>query len=29
MKVHNARYENGGFDLTIDNLRGYFNFSNN
>ena len=24
MKVHNARYENGGFDLTIDNLRGYF-----
>ena len=29
MKVHNARYENGGFYLTIDNLRGYFNFSNN
>ena len=29
MKVHNVRYENGGFYLTIDNLRGYFNFSNN
>ena len=29
MKVHNARYENGGFYLTIDNVRGYFNFSNN
>ena len=29
MKVHNIRYENGGFYLTIDNLRGYFNFSNN
>ena len=29
MKVHNARYENGGFYLTIDNLRGHFNFSNN
>ena len=24
MKVHNVRYENGGFYLTIDNLRGYF-----
>ena len=23
MKVHNVRYENGGFYLTIDNLRGY------
>ena len=23
------RYENGGFYLTMDNLRGYFNFSNN
>ena len=22
MKVHNVRYENGGFYLTIDNLRG-------
>ena len=29
MKVHNVRYESGGFCLTIDNLRGYFNFSNN
>ena len=29
IKVHNVRYENGGFYLTIDNLRGYFNFSNN
>ena len=24
MKVHNVRYENGGFYLTITNLRGYF-----
>ena len=23
------RYENGGFYLTLDNIRGYFNFSNN
>ena len=29
IKVHNVRYENGGFYLTIDNLRGYFNFNNN
>ena len=29
IKVHNVRYENGVFYLTIDNLRGYFNFSNN
>ena len=29
MKVHNVRYENSGFYLTIDDLRGYFNFSNN
>ena len=29
MKVHNVRYENAGFYLTINNLRGYFNFSNN
>ena len=29
MKVHNVRYENGVFYLTIDNLRDYFNFSNN
>ena len=27
--VHNVRYENGGFYLTIDNRRCYFNFSNN
>ena len=29
MKFDNIRYENGGFYLTIDNLRGYFNYSNN
>ena len=29
MKVHNIRYESGGFHLTINNVRGYFNFSNN
>ena len=29
IKVHNVRYENGGFYLTIDKIRGYFNFSNN
>ena len=29
IKIHHVRYENGGFYLTIDNLRGYFNFSNN
>ena len=30
IKVHQVRYENGGFYLTIDNIRGgYFNFSNN
>ena len=29
MKFHNVRYENGGFYLTIDNITGYFNFSNN
>ena len=29
IKVHNVRYENRGFYLTIDNIRGYFNFSNN
>ena len=29
IQVHNVRYENGFFYLTIDNLRGYFNFSNN
>ena len=29
IKAHHVRYENGGFYLTIDNIRGYFNFSNN
>ena len=29
MKVHNIKYENGSFCLTINNLRGYFNFNNN
>ena len=29
IKVHHVRYENGGFYLTIDNIRAYFNFSNN
>ena len=29
IKVHLVRYENGDFYLTIDNLRGYYNFSNN
>ena len=29
MKVHDVRYEISGFYLTIDNLRVYFNFSNN
>ena len=29
MKVHNVKHKNGGFYLTISNLRGYFNCSNN
>ena len=29
IKVHHVRYENGGFYLTINNLRGYYKFSNN
>ena len=29
IKVHHVKYENGGFHSTIDNIRGYFNFSNN
>ena len=29
IKVHQVKCENGGFYLTIDNIRGYFNFSNN
>ena len=24
IKVHQVRYENGGFYLTIDNIKGYF-----
>ena len=29
IKAHQVRYENGGFYLTIDNIKGYFSFSNN
>ena len=29
IKVHHVRYENGGFYLTVDNIKGYFNFSDN
>ena len=29
MKVHNIKYENGVFYLTVNNLRCYFNFNNN
>ena len=29
IKVHQVRYENGGFYLTIYNIKGYFSFSNN
>ena len=29
IKVHQVRYENGGFYLTIDNIKGYFNFVDN
>ena len=29
IKVHQVRYENVGFYLTFDNIRGYFNFNNN
>ena len=29
MKIHNIRYKNGGFCLTINSLRGYLNFNNN
>ena len=28
-RIHNIRYKDGGFYLTINNLRGYFNFNNN
>ena len=29
IKVHQVIYKNGGFYLTIDSIRGYFNSSNN
>ena len=29
IKVHQVRFENGGFYLTIDNIKGYFSFINN
>ena len=29
IKVHQVRYENGGFYLTIDNIKDYFSFINN
>ena len=29
IKVHQVRYENGGFYLTIDNIKRYFSFSDN
>ena len=29
IKVHNIRYKNGGFYLTVNNLRGHFSFNNN
>ena len=29
IKVHQVRYENGGFYLTIDSIKGYFSFSDN
>ena len=29
IKVHQVRYENGGFYLTIDNIKSYFSFSDN
>ena len=29
IKVHQVRYENGGFYLTIDNIKGHFSFGNN
>ena len=28
IKVHQVRYENGGFYLTVDNIKGYFSFNN-
>ena len=29
IKVHQVKYENGGFYLTIDNIKGYFSFNDN
>ena len=29
IKVHQVRYENGGFYLIIDNIKGYFSFIDN
>ena len=29
IKEHQVRYENGDFYLTIDNIKGYFSFSDN
>ena len=29
IKVHQVKYENGGFYLTIDNIKGYYSFSDN
>ena len=29
IKVHQVRHENGGFYLTIDNIKGYLSFSDN
>ena len=29
IKIHQVKYENGGFYLTIDNIKGYFSFSDN
>ena len=29
IKIHHIKYNNSGFYLTINNLRGYFNFNNN
>ena len=29
IKIHNIRYKNGGFYLTINKLRRYFDFNNN
>ena len=29
MDIHQVRYENGGFHLTIDNIKGYFKLDDN